>query len=307
VGVAGIAGVLASPENVNFLVKECRGILYVGITRERLDTLGIGQQSGSDSLRSQIFIAVDAIKDVTTGVSASDRMRTIQTLIDPHSVKADLRSPGHVLPTLIDESGDVAKFYFNEALQYLVTMAGLMGGVALAGVLDRNGSMATAHDTREIAANHGIPVIDIHDVLRMSRWLDGWDSPWSGWKALHLVHLRIELAVRAYRAHETHENYPVAVFNWCIPGQSLRIPCACRFRFDQAVEALEKGGLGAVALWRPLDRKGEAMDQSGCDTHTEVLANLDQLIAADLSGGEAVPFSTSLPTAAEYEAAPGIR
>jgi 3,4-dihydroxy 2-butanone 4-phosphate synthase / GTP cyclohydrolase II len=158
IGVAGIAGSRTTPDNVNFLIGQCRGIVYAGASRAQLTNLRIGHQHGADVMRSHVYVAVDAIENVTTGVSAADRSTTIATIIDPKSTRAQLRTPGHVLPTVIDTSGQLERFYFNEALQYLVGLAGLGEGLALSAVLAVDGSMASVGELRTFAAEHAAPL-----------------------------------------------------------------------------------------------------------------------------------------------------
>lgn len=285
IGIAGIAGSRTTTENVNFLIGQCRGIVYAGASPAQLARLRIGHQHGADVMRTHIYIAVDAIENVTTGVSASDRATTIRTIINPISNRAMLRTPGHVLPTVVDDSGELERFYFNESLQYLVTLAGLGDGLALSAVLATDGSMATASELAGFAAAHGAPCLDVADVLRARRALDGWNTPWRGQRTASLAHLRTDVAITALGAHHRHEQFPVRVLPFCPAGHALRSPGVCRDQLEAALAELVRRGVGAVVLaWaagQPIQSVPEA-DTS--DAHRYVVnPQLGRLIAAELA------------------------
>jgi 3,4-dihydroxy 2-butanone 4-phosphate synthase/GTP cyclohydrolase II len=292
IGVVGIAGSRTTAQNVNFLIQHCRGIVYGGAAREHLDRLGIGHQDGADVLRSQVYVAVDAVADVTTGVSAADRATTIRAIIDRTTTRAQLRTPGHVLPSAIDTSGRVESFYFNEALQYLITMAGLGTGLALSAVLAADGSMASAHDLLGFAAEHNAPCIDFTEVLRARRHRDGWSEPWPGQRTLTMSHLRTSLAITAVGAHEHHAEYPVELLPFCMIGHALRAPVPCRDQLEAALERMERRGTGAVALAWPAGARGQSPDHAGNHEH-RVNPALAGLIAAELAA--ALPQSALAP------------
>lgn len=292
IGVVGVAGDRATADNLNFLIRHCRGIVYSGATREHLDRLGIGHQHGADVLRSQVYVAVDAVTGVTTGVSAADRATTIRTLIHPSTTRADLRTPGHVLPSAIDTSGSVENFYFNEALQYLITAAGLGAGLALSAVLAPDGSMATAQELAAFAAEHGAPCIDFTDALRARRFTEGWAEAWPGQRALTLSHLRTQVAITAFGAHERHDEFAVELLPLCMIGHALRAPGPCRDELEAALERTERRGTGAVVLAWPAGSGDRTLD-AGIDHRHRVNPALAGLIAAELAA--AVPAPVAAP------------
>ncbi|MDT5028935.1 MAG: 3,4-dihydroxy 2-butanone 4-phosphate synthase / cyclohydrolase [Micromonosporaceae bacterium] len=292
IGVAGIAGSRVTPTNVNFLIGQCRGIIYAGASRAQLNHLRIGHQHGADVMRSRVYVAVDAIQNVTTGVSASDRAITIATILDPESSRARLRTPGHVLPTVIDDSGQLESFYFNEAVQYLVGLAGLGEGLALSGILAEDGSIASVDALHSFAAEHGAPCLDIADVLRARRALDGWPGPWPGQQTAGLAHLRTDVAITAFAAHERHEQFPVEVLPFCAPAHALRAPGACRDRLDAALAALERHGAGAVVLAWPAGQPiPTTTGDAGAEHDHHVNPGLARLIAAELAAAQPERFA----------------
>jgi 3,4-dihydroxy-2-butanone 4-phosphate synthase len=283
-GVAGLAARAASPPALTFLIKDCRGIVYAGASRDQLTRLSIGHQVGSDVMRSHVYVAVDAVDGVTTGVSASDRTATIKALVDTATTRRDLRTPGHVLPTLVDASGAIERFYLNEALQHLVTLAGMGEGVALSAVLARDGSLATVEQLAAFAARHGLPCLDLADVVRVRRWTQGWEQPWTGSRTYSLVHLRTDVAVSALGAHERHDTFPVELLPLCAAGHVVGASCSCQERLRDALSALAVRGRGAVAVTWPAGRPF-AVDAVGDHTAGPV-PRIARLLAAELAAAE---------------------
>lgn len=288
IGVAGLAGTAVTPQAVNFLVSEGRGILYAGLTGERLKALDVERSFGSDVMRSYVYVPVDTVHGVTTGISAEDRARTIQALVDPASQPSDFHRPGHVVPAAVDASGDVERFYLTESVQYLTTLAGLGDGVALAAVLDEDGRMATVRQLHVFADKHGCAILDFTDVLRAQRRTEGWARPWTGTRTVHLVHLRRKVAVRALDVHRAQDFLPVEVHDFCVRGHVLRVACPCRIALDRALERLEAEGRGAVAVMWPAE--GGAVEESRCPDQTAVPQGLHDLVAADLAGARPAPL-----------------
>lgn len=283
-GIAGYAGRSITPDAVNFLVTRCRGIVYAGAPRHQLEHLKIGRQHGAGLLQEGVFVAVDARARVTTGVSAADRAETIRTILDPATTRDHLRTPGHVLPYAIDETGDIRRYWLAEPLQYLVTRAGLGDGVALAGVLATDGSMATARQLAEFARETGTVCLDVADVLRAQRHAEGWPAPWPGHRIASLAYANLDLAITAAGAHEKHADFEVFVLPYCPAGHALRIAGPCRDRLEHALGELDARGRGAVVLVSRSDRP-----LATCGEHpTEVSPHLAQLVAADLAAARAI-------------------
>jgi 3,4-dihydroxy-2-butanone 4-phosphate synthase len=283
-GIAGYAGRAITPESVNFLVTRCRGIVYAGAPRPQLEHLGIGRQHGAGVLQKGILVAVDARGSVTTGVSAADRAQTIRTILDPRTTREHLRTPGHVLPNAIDDTGDVGRYWLSEALAHLVEIAGLGQGVALAGVLAEDGAMATATQLEKFAGETGTICLDIADVLRAQRREQGWAEPWTGHRIVRLAHHRLDLVVTARDAHRVHDEFEVSVLPYCPAGHTLRIAGPCRDALDAAIDEFDSRGRGAVVLV-----SAAGAPPAACGEHpTTVSPHLAHLVAADLAAAQPV-------------------
>lgn len=162
--------------SVNFMAHHGRGLICVPMTGERLDALNIhpmvessnswAKEPGRDTAFS---VSVDARKGTTTGISASDRARTIQTLIHPKTKPEDLIRPGHVFPLRSKEGGVLVRAGHTEAAADLARLAGLKPAGVICEILNEDGSMArTAHLLR-FAKKHKLRIVTIRDLIYYRR------------------------------------------------------------------------------------------------------------------------------------------
>ena len=165
----------ATPEAVNFMLREGRGMLCVALAADVCDRLEPGPQSGvSTAPRSTAYtVTVDADPrfGVTTGVSATDRSRTIQLLIDDRTVPADLNRPGHVQPLRARAGGTLVRAGQTEGSVDLCRLAGLRPGAAIIEVMNEDGSMARRDDLEALCRKHDLKMCSVADVIahRMER------------------------------------------------------------------------------------------------------------------------------------------
>jgi 3,4-dihydroxy 2-butanone 4-phosphate synthase/GTP cyclohydrolase II len=125
-----MAASCATPDAINFMAQHGRGLICVPMTGERLDALNLPQmvEVSQDSMRTAFTVSVDARHGITTGISARDRARTIQVLIDPKSRPDDLVRPGHIFPLRAKEGGVLRRPGHTEAGVDLARLAGLEPG-----------------------------------------------------------------------------------------------------------------------------------------------------------------------------------
>jgi hypothetical protein len=148
--------------------------------------------------------------------------------------------------------------------------------------------MATVDQLTSFGERHGIPCLDVTDALRARRHAQGWAEQWPGERAFDLNHLRTQVVVTARGAYQRHQEYPVELLPFCMVGHALRVPSPCRDMLENALDSLEKRGVGAVVLAWPATRRGR--DSQLADHHRhEVNPALAGLLAAELAG--AVPAS----------------
>ena len=156
-------------EHVNFMLKHARGMICVALTPERVDQLGLAPMSevNTEEQRTAFTVSVDAAPrfGVTTGISAPDRAKTIQVLVDPATVPADLRRPGHVFPLRAREGGVLQRVGHTETAVDLARLAGLYPGGVICEILDDDGTAARRPQLEKFAHRHGLKTITVADLV----------------------------------------------------------------------------------------------------------------------------------------------
>ena len=160
-----IAAQFATPEIINFMSKEARGLICVAMTGDALDKLNIPlmvpEEQNNSSFGSPFTVSVEARHGVTTGISAHDRARTIQVLINPASSAADIVMPGHVFPLRAHPEGVLARRGHTEAGVDLTRLAGLLPAAVLCEIMAPDGTMARLPYLHRFAHDHGLRIISI--------------------------------------------------------------------------------------------------------------------------------------------------
>ncbi len=156
-----------TPDHVNFMAREGRGIVSIAIPEKRMRELGIplSQTTESGPVIEQAGALVEAREGVTTGISASDRARTIQVIGNPKSTTADIVMPGHILPLMALTGGVMMRLGRAEGAVDLMQCAALRPAAALCAILDDNGEMATLPTLRKFAEKHSMPIVFTRDLI----------------------------------------------------------------------------------------------------------------------------------------------
>jgi 3,4-dihydroxy 2-butanone 4-phosphate synthase/GTP cyclohydrolase II len=157
-----------TPEAINFMVKHGRGLVCLPLTPERLDELEIPLEVATNSSRREtaFCVSIDAASGTTTGVSASDRARTVEVAITPGSTPRDLARPGHIFPLRARPGGVLVRSGHTEAAVDLARIAGLYSAGVICEVMNENGSMARVPELTRFARKHGLLMITIADLIR---------------------------------------------------------------------------------------------------------------------------------------------
>ncbi len=171
-----IAADKCTEEAVNFMARHGRGLICAPMTGERLDQLNIhpmveassswSKEPGRDTAFS---VSVDARKNTTTGISASDRAKTIQALIDPKTKPDDLIRPGHIFPLRSKEGGVLVRAGHTEAAVDLARLAGCRPAGVICEILNQDGSMARTHQLVRFAKKHKLRMITIQHLIEYRR------------------------------------------------------------------------------------------------------------------------------------------
>ena len=166
-----IAAQFATPEAVNFMTKEGRGLICLCLTEERCDGLGLRQMTDRNETPygTAFTVSVEAREGVTTGISAPDRSRTIQVAIDPSSGPEDLVQPGHVFPLRARDGGVLLRAGQTEAAVDLARLAGLIPAGVVCEVMNEDGTMARVPDLIPYCERHGLKLITVSDLIEYRR------------------------------------------------------------------------------------------------------------------------------------------
>jgi len=157
-----------SPELINFMAKFGRGLICVSLTEERVAHLRIGMMTDRNSLPNGTAFceSVEARIGISTGISAFDRSRTIEVLIDPASTPSDLDRPGHTFPLRARKGGTLVRAGQTEASVDLARMAGLVPAGVICEIMRDDGAMARVPDLIEFCGVHGLRMITVAEIIR---------------------------------------------------------------------------------------------------------------------------------------------
>ncbi|MBO7442003.1 MAG: bifunctional 3,4-dihydroxy-2-butanone-4-phosphate synthase/GTP cyclohydrolase II [Paludibacteraceae bacterium] len=165
------AAELITPEKINFMLREGRGVLCAPITISRAKELGLDRQvtDNTSILGTPFTVTVDKLEGCTTGVSARDRAMTILALADPMSTSKTFGRPGHINPLYAQDNGVLARAGHTEAAVDLARLSGLHPVAALIEILNEDGTMARMPQLIEVAKKYGMKMIAIKDLIAYRR------------------------------------------------------------------------------------------------------------------------------------------
>jgi 3,4-dihydroxy 2-butanone 4-phosphate synthase/GTP cyclohydrolase II len=166
-----IAAQFATPEAVNFMTKEARGLICLCLSEDRCDVLGLRQMTERNETPygTAFTISVEAREGVTTGISAPDRSRTIQVAIDPEASPEDLVQPGHVFPLRARDGGVLMRAGQTEAAVDLARLAGLIPAGVVCEIMKEDGTMARVPDLIPYCERHGLKMVTVADLIEYRR------------------------------------------------------------------------------------------------------------------------------------------
>ncbi len=170
-GDLAIAADLVTPEKVNFMAMNARGLVCVPLLGDRLDELNIPMmaQKNTSPLTTAFTESVDAKSGVTTGISAGDRSATIRALVHPETRSGDLMRPGHMFPLRYREGGVLVRAGHTEAVIDLARAAGLYPAGVICEIMNEDGTMARMPQLEELSAKWDIPIVTIADIIEYRR------------------------------------------------------------------------------------------------------------------------------------------
>jgi 3,4-dihydroxy 2-butanone 4-phosphate synthase / GTP cyclohydrolase II len=259
-GDLAIAAEKISPEAVNFMAREGRGLICAALTAERCEALDLPLMvhDNTSPFGTAFTVSVEARGKVTTGISAADRAATILTLADPAAGPEDLLRPGHIFPLRARRGGVLKRAGQTEASVDLARLAGMVPAAAICEIMNDDGTMARVPDLVPFAARHGLPILTVAELIRhrirTETLVERLATP-------KLPTPYGDFVAHAYRASTTGEEHLalvlgdvtggepplVRVHSQCLTGDVFASArCDCGLQLEAAMERIATEGRGVL-------------------------------------------------------------
>ncbi|EDM34614.1 bifunctional protein: GTP cyclohydrolase II; 3,4 dihydroxy-2-butanone-4-phosphate synthase [Pedobacter sp. BAL39] len=251
----------ATPEVINFMATYGRGLICATLTEQRCDELNLEPMVGKNTAayETNFTVSVDLLgHGCTTGISASDRSKTIKALIDPNTDPAELGRPGHIFPLRALDGGVLRRAGHTEACVDLAKLAGMEPAGVLVEILKEDGEMARLPDLIKIAAQHQLKIISIKDLIayRLSKEslikqevTVNLPTQWGDFKMTAYTQLDNGATHLAISKGEwtVDETVMVRVHSSCVTGDIFgSCRCDCGPQLHKAMEMIDKEGKGLI-------------------------------------------------------------
>ncbi len=258
-GDLAVAAEFATPEAVNFMAREARGLICVAMTQERLRQLDLHPMvAEASALHGTAFtVSVDARKGTTTGISAHDRAATVRALLDPATTPEDLARPGHLFPLQAKDGGVLARAGQTEASVDLARLAGRYPAAVICEMMAPDGTMARLAALMEFARRHGLGIVTVESIIKHRARQEKLVRR----AATSSVPTRFGVfTVHAYESDVDSKPYLALVYGEIGPGPTLvrvhsscltgdvfhSLRCDCGDQLERALEMIVEEGAGVL-------------------------------------------------------------
>jgi len=263
-GDLACAAEFVTPEIVNFMATHGRGLICLPMTAERLEALQIPPMVQENTARrgTAFCVSIEARNDVTTGISAADRARTIRVAVDPATRADDLARPGHIFPLRAVAGGVLKRAGHTEAIVDLCRLAGLNPAGVVCEIMNVDGTMARLPELLPFAAAHGLKLLSIADLIRhrmrTERLVTRVASPqlptergaWTIHAFLNPLEDRTHVAL-VMGDPKPDEPVLVRVHSECLTGDVFgSTRCDCGEQLHRAMERIQSEGKGVILYLR---------------------------------------------------------
>ncbi|HWZ16558.1 MAG TPA: bifunctional 3,4-dihydroxy-2-butanone-4-phosphate synthase/GTP cyclohydrolase II [Mucilaginibacter sp.] len=278
----------ATPETINFMIREGRGLVCAPITGKRAKELNLELMvsHNTTSHETNFTVSVDLLEGCTTGISASDRSKTVLALIDPATKPEDLGRPGHIFPLIAKDGGVLRRTGHTEAAIDMAVLAGFEPAGVICEIMKQDGEMARLPDLLEIAKEFDLKIISIKDLIAYRL----------GTESLVRREVSVKMPTKwgdfdmiAYTQIDTGENHLALVKGSWEPGEPVLVRvhsscvtgdifgscrCDCGPQLHRAMEMINKEGKGVVVYMNQEGRgigllnklKAYLLQENGMDT-----------------------------------------